>query len=129
LIRSRQRIALVVDDEEDICDLIEDALEDIDVDVWKASTAERAVDIAANYVIDVCFVDIFMPGKGGLWLIEKIREQHPEAEIVAISGGFDAMSDDKTMRAVEKLGVQHRLSKPFLVSDILDATVGILGGA
>ena len=73
----RQKIALVVDDQQDICEFIQEALEDYDITVWTCSTAEEAVERAAYYVIDVCFIDIFMPGKGGLWLIDECQSCHP----------------------------------------------------
>jgi DNA-binding NtrC family response regulator len=122
----REKITIIVDDEPDICDLIEDALEEIDITVWSASTAEEAINLAGHYVVDVFFIDIFMPGKGGLWLIEELRRLHPEATIIAMSGGFDSMSADKTMKAVEKIGIEYRLAKPFMVDDVLSIVIPIL---
>lgn len=125
----RRKIAVVVDDEAKICTLIEAALEDLPVSVFIANTAEEAIKISADYVIDLFFVDIYMPGKGGIWLIEQLKETHPEASIIAMSGGFEAMSADKTMEAMEKIGVTHRINKPFKVREIIDLANGICGFA
>lgn len=126
LFRGRKRIALVVDDEQEICDLIEDMLDDIDIAVRTATTAEAGLKAVENLVIDIVLIDIFMPGKGGLWLIEQIATTHPEAEIIVISGGWQGMSAEKTLRATEKLGVRHYLSKPFMTEELHGIVVDIL---
>lgn len=125
-IHSRKRIALVVDDEEDICEFIEDLLKDVDIDVKTATTAEEGLREVAHFIIDIAIIDIFMPGKGGLWLVKQIRYQHPKAEIIVISGGWQAMSAKQTLKAVEKIGFRNHLSKPLAGEYLRDLIVKTL---
>lgn len=124
--KGRKLIFVVVDDEADLVDLISDSLEDLPIDVIAASSAEEAVRVAGSYILDVVLFDIFMPGKGGIWLAESMRKAHPEAEFIAMSGGWSAMSGAKTLAAAEKVGVQWRLEKPFTIDHLHEVLINAL---
>ncbi len=116
----RERIVLIADDEPDVLELISDALEDVPVRLVTAATAEAAIDAVRNYVIDMAIVDIFMPGKGGLWLIDESQRENPEAVIAIMSGGWTGMEAEKAVRAAEKLGVSHTFMKPFDIDALVN---------
>lgn len=122
----RQKIVLVVDDEEDMREVIEDSLEDTPLEIITAATAEAGAEAVENLVIDIAIIDVFMPGKGGLWLIGELKRQNPEAEIIVISGGWQGMEAGKTLKAAEATGPVHTLNKPFLPSELSDLVMGIV---
>ena len=65
---------LVVDDEKEIADLVEIYLVSDGYKVFKASNAQDGLDILEKEDIQLCLLDIMMPGMNGLEMCKKIRE-------------------------------------------------------
>ena len=65
---------LVVDDEQEIADLVEIYLVCDGYKVFKASNAQDGLDILEKEDIQLCLLDIMMPGMNGLEMCKKIRE-------------------------------------------------------
>lgn len=65
---------LVVDDEQEIADLVEIYLVSDGYKVFKASNAQDGLDILNKEDIQLCLLDIMMPGMNGLEMCKKIRE-------------------------------------------------------
>ena len=65
---------LVVDDEQEIADLVEIYLVSDGYKVFKASNAQDGLDILEKEDIQLCLLDIMMPGMNGLEMCKKIRE-------------------------------------------------------
>ena len=65
---------LVVDDEQEIADLVEIYLVSDGYKVFKASNAQDGLDILNKEDINLCLLDIMMPGMNGLEMCKKIRE-------------------------------------------------------
>ena len=65
---------LVVDDEQEIADLGEIYLVSDGYKVFKASNAQDGLDILEKEDIQLCLLDIMMPGMNGLEMCKKIRE-------------------------------------------------------
>lgn len=65
---------LVVDDEQEIADLVEIYLVSDGYKVFKASNAQDGLDILDKEDIQLCLLDIMMPGMNGLEMCKKIRE-------------------------------------------------------
>lgn len=115
----RQRICLIIEDDTEIAEMLSDALSDLPLSLKVAASAEKGIGEIKNMIIDVAIVDIFMPGRGGIWAIEAIRKRNPEAEIIAISGGWqEQMPSEKVVQATEKIGVRHSFEKPFDVLEL-----------
>lgn len=122
----RQKVVLVVDDEEDMREVIEDSLEDSPLEIISAASAEAGAEAVENLVIDIAIIDVFMPGKGGLWLIGELKRQNPEADIIVISGGWQGMEAGKTLKAAEATGPVHTLNKPFLPAELSNLVMGLI---
>lgn len=69
---------------------------------------------------DLVITDIFMPGKEGIETIIKLRRQHPEAKIIAISGGGSCGAMDYLAMAA-KLGADRTMAKPIRREGLLEA--------
>ena len=65
-------------------------------DVLQAECGQRALDVLGSQPIDMLFSDIKMPEMSGLELAERVRDQHPDTQILLTSGYSDeAPSGDK----------------------------------
>lgn len=100
---------LVVDDEVGIRDLLARWLAAEDLEVKTADSAEAALDILnGSGRIKAVLVDLDMPGKGGTWLIEQIRQQFRSTAIV-LATADDSVPGTLSLRA----GVVGYLVKPL----------------
>lgn len=92
--------ALVVDDElparEELIWLL-DQCEGVEV-LEQAATAEAALQIVAAHDVDVVFLDIDMPGIGGMRLAERLRDDAELAPAIVFVTAYDG-------HAVEAFGV------------------------
>jgi CheY-like chemotaxis protein len=100
---------LVVDDEKPIRTILRRRLESWNYTVKEACSAAEALEIivAAPPVIEL--LDINMPGRDGLWLAERIREQWSDIAIVIVSGGDDLSVVERSRH----LGAVGYVRKPF----------------
>lgn len=100
---------LVVDDEPEICNLLENFLEKEGFKVTTAASAEEALEKIKKEKPKVLLLDIRMPGMGGIAMMKKVREANPEIAIIIIT----AVVDQKTAQEVIKLGASDYIIKPF----------------
>lgn len=80
---------LLVDDEpiivEGLYELFSEYKAD-SLDVYKAYSAQEALDWLAKKRIDIVISDIMMPEMDGLQLLEKIRQNWPECKVIFLTG-------------------------------------------
>jgi len=106
---------LVVDDEQSIRDIISELLVQMGHDVVLAVDGMDALEKVQFEKYDLYIVDVFMPRMDGLELVEKIKEIHPLAVVVVITG-FSSI--DVAVNAVRK-GAYHYLTKPLMAENLL----------
>ncbi|MGB5424577.1 MAG: response regulator, partial [Desulfobacterales bacterium] len=80
---------LLVDDEEDIRDVLSVSITDMGYTVHEAETGEQAIDIFRQIDPPIVMTDIKMPGMDGIELLQKIKRENPETEVVMITGHGD----------------------------------------
>jgi len=97
-----------VDDEETICTVLARMLAPLGYPVDVALDAESALDVMREHRADVALIDIRMPGRDGIWLIERIQKAYPATAIVIVTGITD-LDPRLTLRP----GVVRYLTKPF----------------
>ena len=110
---------LLVDDEEEFVENLSQRLEIRGLKVTAATRGEDAVSLADNQSFDAIVLDLAMPGMGGLETLKKIREKHPDAEIIMLTGHGSVKSSVEAM----KLGAEDFLEKPVDISDLLEKSV------
>ena len=77
---------LVADDHEVVRTGLARLLEDSEITiVGEAENGEQAVEQAAKHNPDVVLMDIRMPEGDGLFALEKIRKQNPNAQVIMLS--------------------------------------------
>ncbi len=101
---------LLVDDEDLVRASTSDMLNDLGYAVQEACSAEEALQLLADgYEPEVIVTDHLMPGMSGADLAREVREVHPQAKVLLISGYAD----------VEGIAVDlPRLTKPFRIKDL-----------
>jgi len=86
--RQEQSI-LLVDDEEDIRDVLSLSLADIGYTVHTAENGEEALRLFHTLEPTIVMTDIKMPGMDGIELLQRIKRENPETEVVMITGHGD----------------------------------------
>lgn len=117
------RRVLVVDDDPDMCCLIEVMLEGHGgfLVVGQAGDGAEALRLAAAERPDVVVLDIQMPGMDGLTALPLLRESLPEARIVVVS----AFPDPLTLCEALRQGVDGYIDKSRLWCELLPTLVGL----
>src|SRR3954471_11849300 len=77
---------LVVDDEQETCDLLEMALGRHGFKVTASTNAQRALELVAEQDFDVVLTDLSMPEMSGLDLCERVLGTRPDMPVVVITG-------------------------------------------
>jgi DNA-binding NtrC family response regulator len=105
---SSERI-LVVDDEVDLASSCQRLLQSKGYEVRVAGTGEEALDAVAREEFHLVLTDLKMPGMGGMELLRRLREEHPEILVVMMTA-YSTVED-----AVEAmgLGAVNFVPKPF----------------
>lgn len=107
---------LIVDDYQPTREMIRDALD---------HSGYREIDIAENGTealkrfshdrFDLVISDVMMPVMGGMELLNRIRENHPDTAVIMITG---QPAIEMTVTAMKK-GAVDFLKKPFNIDDLL----------
>lgn len=87
-----QPLLLVVDDDRDFCANLHDVLRQRSYRVGIAGTAQEAVQQLNRQEFPIVLVDWQLPDADGLNLLEQIREQHPQARTVLLTGHREELS-------------------------------------
>ncbi|MFC1491425.1 UDP-3-O-acyl-N-acetylglucosamine deacetylase [Nitrospinota bacterium] len=106
---------LIVDDEESILSSLEGILEDEGYRTLKATSGEIALDLVRAEMPDVVLVDVWMPGIDGIKTLQAVKDMHPDAEVVVMSGHGTI----DTAVAATKLGAFDFIEKPLSMESVL----------
>jgi DNA-binding NtrC family response regulator len=111
---SDQSKVLVVEDDERIRSLFEDALSILGYHVTTASTGGRAIELIQGQLFDTVICDIRMPEMDGLEILREIKRHDPSVEVVMVTG-YPTVNT-----AVEalKLGAYDYLAKPVRLDEL-----------
>ena len=105
---------LVIDDEEEICQLLQVALEMAGHEVRYSTSAVEGLERAREETFDLAITDMVMPKMDGLIVLEELQEVNPEIFVIVITG---LQSGDLFQKALDA-GAFGVLSKPFTLADI-----------
>ncbi len=105
---------LVVDDEREICEVLSDILKDEGYRVHTALDGVAALEVLDTEVVHCLILDVWLPGKGGLEVLEDVRRDFPAIPVIVISGHG---SIDMAVKAV-KNGAFDFVEKPLSLDRI-----------
>ena len=118
---------LVVDDDENICRVVQRMLSAAGYEVEVANNGQQAL---AKLTPDVAVVlsDVLMPEMDGIEMIMRLQKEVPDAKIISMSGG-GIQDKEHVLEIAQRLGAVKTLSKPFSREDLLAAVQEVLGDA
>jgi signal transduction histidine kinase len=80
---------LLVDDEKDIREVLALPLSDLGYQIFEAENGKAALRIFKENQPPIVLTDIKMPGMDGIELLQKIKHENPETEVIMITGHGD----------------------------------------
>jgi CheY-like chemotaxis protein len=83
-------------------------------------------DANRKWAVDLVIASVYMPKHSGLLWVRDIKQAHPDAPLIAISGQFRSGLSACGPTA-QSLGVQQVIAKPLVHKDLLAAVRGIIG--
>ena len=117
---------LVIDDDHDLCFMMEAMLRAEGYKVSVANDGEQGINLQRKQPASLLITDIFMPNKEGVETIRDFREEFPNVPIIAMSGGGRPRSRAGGLFTAKELGAEIILQKPFGVNDLLRSVAAAL---
>ncbi len=100
---------LVVDDEEEMCNVLRKILEQDGYEVSTATSGSRALATMKQKPADLILLDIKMPGMDGIEMLRKLRDFNQDAVVIILT----AYGTLGTAREAMQLGAYDYITKPF----------------
>ena len=107
----------VIEDDQNIRDLVQVALEGNGYNVSAFETAEEALEAIKNKKPDLCLFDIMLPGMDGISAVKKLKEHKAYADIPIIH----LTAKDSEIDKVKGLdsGADDYITKPFGILELM----------
>ena len=100
---------LVVDDADFMRMMLRDIVTHHGHTFLEAKDGQEGLNILQNESVDVCVLDIGMPGMDGLEVLKRIKENHPGIKVVMLS----ALCNESNVKMALQLGADAFVAKPF----------------
>lgn len=115
-VTGKSQKVLVVDDADFMRMILEDILTQQGYTVLLAKDGQECLDILQDEVVDVCVLDICMPGMHGIEVLRRIKEERPGLRVVMLS----ALSQESSVKQALQLGADAFVVKPFQAQCLID---------
>lgn len=119
---------LIVDDEDHLRMLIEQALEELEdegVDFFTASNGEEALEMIVNEKPDLVFLDVMMPKMNGLEVCRRVKLDLKLNDVSIII--LTAKGQELDKKKGEEVGADLYMTKPFDPDKLLEKAREIIG--
>jgi DNA-binding response OmpR family regulator len=113
---------LIVDDDPDVLESIEAALESEGALTMTAMDGNEAVDLCLTHKPELVVLDMMLPSRSGFLVLERIKGREDAPMVVMVT----ANSGKRHQAYAESLGVDGYLLKPFPLEHLLDKAVELL---
>jgi two-component system OmpR family response regulator len=113
---------LVVDDQREICDLVQEYLSG---EGYRVSTAQSGAEMRremAQSPVDLVILDLMLPGEDGLTLARSLRQEMPNVGIIILTGRGEIV--DRIIGL--EMGADDYLPKPFHLRELLARVKSVL---
>ena len=105
---------LIVDDDEEFRSTVLRRFARRGFLVQEAADGARVLDLANRKEFNVAIVDLMMPGISGLEVLARLKEGHPDCEVVLLTG----QGTIETAVEAMKRGAYDFLTKPFPLNEL-----------
>ena len=116
---------LLVDDDEQFCAMLSEALTGEGFQVREASDGRQGIKLYEEQPAHIVISDLIMPEKEGLEMIVEMKRLHAGVKVIAISGGGRGSSQNY-LKMAKAFGAQIVLPKPFSHREIVEAINQVL---
>jgi two-component system, OmpR family, response regulator len=113
---------LIVDDQKEICDLVQDYLSG---EGYRVSTAQNGAEmhrVMAQSPVELVILDLMLPGEDGLTLARSLRDELPNVGIIILTGRGEIV--DRIIGL--EMGADDYLPKPFHLRELLARVKSVL---
>jgi DNA-binding response OmpR family regulator len=117
-------VILAADDDEDILDLVCLTLEQAGHEMIRASDGDEALDLARRHHPDVCVLDVVMPSRTGIEVLEALRASDDTAAIPILL--LTATVNEKDLIPGIEKDSDRYMRKPFSPRELQDRVAALL---
>ena len=116
---------LIVDDSLVARLSLKSTLKETGLSITEAGSGEAALEIlASDKAFDLVFLDLTMPGKGGVETLRDIAATRPGLPVVVVTADIQS----RTLDSVREIGAAAIVRKPADKAEILEALAGLKVG-
>lgn len=115
-VTGKSKRVLVADDADFMRMMLEDILTRRGHSVLQAKNGQECLDLLRDEVVDVCVLDICMPGMDGMEVLRRIKEGQFGLRVVMIS----AFSQESNVKQALQLGADAFVVKPFQAQSLIE---------
>lgn len=109
---------LIIDDEEPVRLVLQQALLTEGYEVVTAGDGQEALRVAEARRFDVILTDLILPKFDGFQILAAMRDSQPDSQIVVMSGGWQSGSQS-FLKHAGRIGGCGTLAKPFSKEQLL----------
>ncbi len=113
---------LIVDDEQDICEILQFNLESEGFAVDVAGSAEQALEKLSGDSFDLVLLDVMMGGMSGFRMAEKMRKSGNTTPVIFLT----AKDTENDMLTGFSTGGDDYISKPFSIKEVIARVKAVL---
>lgn len=114
---------LLIEDDGLVRETYEEALRSKGHLVTAVPTGKDGLSAFGAHGFDLVITDLSMPGMSGLELAQQVKQIDPAVRIILISGWGNPDEEE-----VARAGIDHVLSKPCLLQELVSAVEQVLRG-
>ena len=113
---------LVVDDEQDICEILQFNFESEGFEVSTANSAEEALELLPQVHPDLLLLDVMMDRMSGLEMAQRLRTEGNQVPIIFLT----AKTQERDQLDGFEVGADDYITKPFSFSTVLARVKAVL---
>lgn len=113
---------LVVDDEQDICEILQFNFESEGFEVTTANSAEEALELLPQVHPDLLLLDVMMDRMSGLEMAQRLRAESNQVPIIFLT----AKTQERDQLDGFEVGADDYITKPFSFSTVLARVKAVL---
>lgn len=117
MMEEKQVRILILDDEARVRSELQEFLQNRGFQVFTAALPSEGLSFLEKEAVDILILDIKMPEMDGLQVLQKIKPEYPEMEVIMISGHGDMQTVIDALR----LGATDYFTKPFRLAEVVGA--------
>ena len=111
---------LVVDDDDTLSSMIARVIRKIGCEVKTCANGQDALDLLCSSKFSLLFLDLIMPGMGGVQVLKELQHRGIEVATVVMSGNLSHSLKSQCI----KYGAKRFVQKPIEISDIESIIMG-----